>query len=200
MRGYGLGVLNGLWVTLQHYVGSYVRDLVAYASGRKSFPRGIARGTHAPRPEARLEGIFTLQYPEEKYEMFQRFRGPLVQLRDDGGGPRCTACGMCEKACPHGVIFGIEGEGKGKERRAIKYQYNLGRCIFCRLCVEACPFDAIELSRDYELAMYGRDFIWQLDKLLEMGDRTGIKHLGEAWKREEKREDKKVAQESGSEG
>jgi NADH-quinone oxidoreductase subunit I len=181
---YGLGVLKGLWVTIKHYWGTYLLDLMAYLRRTKSFPRGIARGGKAVRPVDHLEGLFTVQYPEERYEMFQRFRGPVVQLRDDPtSGTRCTACGMCEKACPHGVITGIEGEGKGKERRAVKYSYNLGRCIFCRLCVEACPFDAIEMSRDYELAMYGHEFVWDLPKLLEMGDKSGIKHTGECWKK-----------------
>ncbi len=181
---YGLGVVKGLWVTIRHYWGTYLLDIWAYLRRAKSFPRGIARAGKAERPVDHLEGLFTVQYPEERYEMFRRFRGPLVQLRDQqSGGPRCTACGLCEKACPHGVIFGIEGEGKGKERRAIQYRYSVGRCIFCRLCVEACPFDAIELSRDYEFAMYTPDFVWELPKLLELGDKSGIKHTGESWKK-----------------
>jgi NADH-quinone oxidoreductase subunit I len=179
---YGLGVLKGLWVTLQHYWGSYLFDLADYLKGAKAFPRGVAPGGNAKRLDPHLTGLFTVQYPEEKYPMFGRFRGPLVQLRDpETGRTRCTACGMCEKACPHGVIFDIVGEGKGKEKRATKYSYHLGRCIFCRLCVEACPFDAIELSREYELASYEDDFVLDLEKLLELGDKSGIKHTGEQW-------------------
>jgi formate hydrogenlyase subunit 6/NADH:ubiquinone oxidoreductase subunit I len=179
---YGLGVLNGLWVTLRHFWGSYLYDASDYLRRAKAFPRGIAPKGNATRLEPHLEGLFTLQYPEEKFKMFDRFRGPVVQLRDpEAGGPRCTACGMCEKACPHGVISGIEGEGKGKERRATKYSYHMGRCIFCRLCVEACPFDAIEISHDYELTIYRNDFVLGLEKMLEMGDKSGIKHTGENW-------------------
>ena len=184
MNMYGLGVVKGLWVTIKHYWGTYLQDLAAYARRRKSFPRGIAVGGRAERPVDHLSGLFTVQYPEERYEMFPRFRGPVVQLRDEAtGGPRCTACGLCEKACPHGVISGIEGEGKGKERRAVKYSYDLGRCIFCRLCVEACPFDAIEVSREYELALFDCDFVWGLEKMLELGDKSGIKHTGENCKK-----------------
>lgn len=179
---YGIGVLKGLWVTIKHYWGTYVGDVLAYLRGEKSFPRGIAPGGNAKRLDPQLTGLFTLQYPEERYVMFDRFRGPLVQLRDrDTGGPRCTACGLCVRACPHGVISEIEGEGKGKEKRVTKYSYDLGRCIFCRLCVEACRFDAIELSHDYELASYDRDLVLGLEELLEMGDRSGIEHTGESW-------------------
>ena len=179
---YGLGLLKGLWVTIKHYWGTYLWDISAYLKRVKAFPRGIAPGGKAERLEPRLTGLFTLQYPEEKYEMFKRFRGPLVQLRDpETQDVRCTACGLCVRACPHGVIFEVEGEGKGKEKRVTTYSYDLGRCIFCRLCVESCRFDAIELSRDYELASYGRDLVWDLEKLLEMGDKSGIQHTGEYW-------------------
>lgn len=179
---YGLGVLKGLWVTIRHYWGTYVWDIPAYLGGKKALLRGVSPSGVAERAAPRLEGFFTLQYPEERYRMFNRFRGPLVHLRDEEtGGPRCTACGMCEKACPHGVISGIEGEGKGKDRRATAYQYALGRCIFCRLCVEACPFDAIELSHLYELAFYEPQLSWDLEKCLAEGDKSGIKHTGERW-------------------
>lgn len=179
---YGLGLLKGLWVTIKHYWGTYLWDISAYLKREKAFPRGIAPGGKAKRLDPHLTGLFTLQYPEEKYEMFKRFRGPLVQLRDpETQDVRCTACGLCVRACPHGVIFEVEGEGKGKEKRVTTYSYDLGRCIFCRLCVESCRFDAIELSRDYELASYGRDLVWDLEKLLEMGDKSGIQHTGEYW-------------------
>ena len=114
--------------------------------------------------------------------MFPRFRGPLMHLRDpETGQLRCTACGMCVRACPHGCIT-VEGEGKGKDRRATVYTYDVGRCIFCRQCVEACPFNAIELSREYELACYNKDTIWDLPRLLALGDRSGVTETGQYWK------------------
>ena len=125
--------------------------------------------------------MLTLQYPFERYEMYPRFRGALVHLKDkETGQYRCTACLACQRACPHGVIS-IETEGKGKERRLVSYTWDMGRCIFCRLCVEACPFDAIEMSQMYEFTSTTRDEILDLDDLLELGEKSGIEHKDEAW-------------------
>jgi NADH-quinone oxidoreductase subunit I len=172
---FGLGVLKGLLVTLRHFWGTIFTDL-------RKFPRRYARPGEIPtRGDPTLWGAFTVQYPEEKLPMWPRFRGPLMHLRDpETGQPRCTACGICAKACPHGVIT-VEGEGKGKDRKPKIYTYDVGRCIFCRQCVESCPFNAIELSRQYELACYRKDTIWGLEQLLALGDREGISKTGQYW-------------------
>ncbi len=173
----GRGMLKGLYVTLRHMAQSYVK-------GPRRFPRRYVPGGKLERGEPDVEGMFTLQYPFERYEMFPRFRGVLCHLRDEQGQPRCTACMNCERACPHGVIS-IVAEGKGKQRRPKSYTYNLARCIFCRLCVESCPFDAIEMSREYEVTSFSDNLVLNLEDLLAIGDRSGIKHSGEAWKEPE---------------
>jgi formate hydrogenlyase subunit 6/NADH:ubiquinone oxidoreductase subunit I len=171
---YGVGILKGLWVTLKHIAGTYVKDV-------KKFPRRYAPGGVLERTEYDLYGIFTCQYPEERYEMFPRFRGALMQLRDaETGEPNCTACSLCERACPHGVIS-MEVEGKGKERVLKSYTYDVGRCVFCRLCVESCRFDAIEMSHEYELSRYSNEFVLDMDDLLALGDKYGVHKTGEAW-------------------
>ena len=172
---YGIGLLKGLWVTLRHFWGTIFTDI-----GR--FPRRYERGDdHPTRRKPSLTGTFSIQYPEEKVPMLPRFRGPLIQLRDpESGEIRCTACGMCVRACPHGCIT-VEGEGKGKERKPSVYLYDVGHCIFCRQCVESCPFNAIELSRFYELACYEKDMIWDLGRLLELGDQEEITATGQYW-------------------
>ncbi len=48
---------------------------------------------------------------------------------------KCTACGLCEEACPTGSILEV-----GKHPR-----FNYSTCISCFVCQEVCPFNAIEL-------------------------------------------------------
>jgi NADH-quinone oxidoreductase subunit I len=171
----GKGMLKGLKVTLEHVIDTYIK-------APHRFPHRYLKDQPVPRQDPDTRGVFTLQYPFEKYEMYPRFRGALVQLRDpETGQYRCTACGACQRACPHGVIS-IETEGKGKERKLLSYTWDMGRCIYCRLCVEACPFDAIEMSRLYEFTSITKDQILDMDDLLELGEKSGIEHLGEAWR------------------
>jgi NADH-quinone oxidoreductase subunit I len=84
------------------------------------------------------------------------------------------------RACPNDVIE-VEGEGKGKDRKVSAYHYNLARCLFCRLCVEACTFSAIEMSHEYELASCSPDLVWDLQKLLAIGDKHGVHESGKDW-------------------
>jgi NADH-quinone oxidoreductase subunit I len=47
----------------------------------------------------------TLQYPEEKPDLSLRFRGRVAMPVDtEKGDNRCTACGLCIKACPNATI------------------------------------------------------------------------------------------------
>ncbi|UCH34070.1 MAG: NADH-quinone oxidoreductase subunit I [Armatimonadota bacterium] len=103
----------------------------------------------------------TVRYPWQRREVFPRYRGLLVLRRDpETGDLRCTACGLCERACPVGAI-GIQGEGKGKERRPVAYSVDYGRCMFCRMCVEECPFEALAMTGEHEYAVYSRDGLEQ---------------------------------------
>jgi len=155
----GLGIAKGLAVTLNHFRKTY-------------FGSGPSKG----------RGLFTVQYPEERLAPLARFRGSLAHLADpETGGPRCTACRICERTCPVGCISGIEGEGRGRERRATQYLYNIGECLFCGLCVEACPFEAIAMSHEYELATYSHDaLVYDLRKLAEIGKKYALEGKEEA--------------------
>lgn len=140
------GIVRGLGVTLGRALRTF---------GGRNFFRG--------------PGLFTVQYPEERLVMPPRFRGALMQLTSpETGQLRCTACGLCVRACPV-VCLELETVGQGRERKLAAYRYDLGECMFCGLCVQACNFQALYMSPEFELAMYKHATIWHLDKLVELG-------------------------------
>ncbi len=95
----------------------------------------------------------TQQYPEEKREMFPRWRGHPQLTIDPDGRRRCVACTLCMVVCPSNAIRGIvAAEGPEHEKYPVQFTIDLQRCIFCGLCQEACPKQAIKLNNAYELA------------------------------------------------
>ncbi len=111
--------------------------------------------------------VITQQYPENRdtLKMFDRFRGPVSMPQDENGNNTCTACGICEKACPNGSISVLATKNLSGRKVLDQYIYRVGQCTFCGLCVEACPFDAIALSQDFELTVYDRhELTWVLNK------------------------------------
>ena len=95
----------------------------------------------------------TQQYPEEKREMFPRWRGHPQLTVDPDGRRRCVACTLCMVVCPSNAIRGIvAAEGPEHEKYPVEFTMDLQRCIFCGLCQEACPKGAIKLNNAYELA------------------------------------------------
>jgi len=102
--------------------------------------------------------VVTQQYPENRATLVlpPRFRARLVMVRDAKGQHHCTACGMCEKACPNGTISVLPGQDGSGKKILGKYIYRLLQCTLCNLCVETCPFGAIAMGQDFELAAYDR--------------------------------------------
>ncbi|MBI4678274.1 MAG: NADH-quinone oxidoreductase subunit I [Elusimicrobia bacterium] len=98
----------------------------------------------------------TVQYPTEKLTPEPMFRGVLLYDVE-----RCTACGLCAKACPSNCIS-LQNQVNEAGKRAPKaawYAIDLGRCSWCRLCEESCPFKpkVVWHSIDYELVFWSRD-------------------------------------------
>jgi NADH-quinone oxidoreductase subunit I len=112
---------------------------------------------------------FVVQYPEERVDYPDAFRGMPVLVQLENGQPKCVACGLCEFACPTDCISIIPGELQGAriERYPEAFDIDMSRCMFCGLCEEACPEEAIVMSREVEIATYDRpSMVFEKEQLL----------------------------------
>jgi NADH-quinone oxidoreductase subunit I len=107
--------------------------------------------------------IVTVQYPREKIEMTQKYRGyPQLSIDPETKTHRCIACEMCSRICPSQLITvaGTKFPGE-KQKRATEYIHEHQYCSLCGLCVEVCPTTALEFSQVYRLAGFHReDFVF----------------------------------------
>lgn len=117
----------------------------------------------------------TVQYPHETLPMPPRFRGHIKLVMDPATGkPLCTACTICERACPSNCIDldGLKREGD-KRKSVSKYMLDFTTCSLCGSCVESCPSGAIEFSKDYNVVSRNRDAFAKMDlyqKVLAEGE------------------------------
>src|SRR3990167_7367168 len=111
--------------------------------------------------------FITVQYPDEKWTPYPRFRGLHELQRDENGKEKCVACGLCAVVCPAECI-NLEGaENEQGERYAKIYEINMHRCIFCGYCQEVCPEEAIFLRQNYELtSSSAKEQIYDKERLL----------------------------------
>jgi NADH-quinone oxidoreductase subunit I len=96
------------------------------------------------------ERNITQQYPAERRVMPPRFRGMLFN-----DVQTCIACLMCAKECPVDCIV-VDGEGKGKARRASVFTIDFNKCMWCDLCVEVCPVESLYMTHEYEVTFRDR--------------------------------------------
>jgi NADH-quinone oxidoreductase subunit I len=167
---YGIGILKGLGVTLKHFVNTYVDDL------RWGVKRYTTDAGFETRQSTDTIGIFTVQYPEEKIAMPERFRYiPFLVVNDADhpevpGEPWCTSCGICAKVCPPQCIWIVRTSDPITGRpvpQPKQFYIDVDICMNCGFCAEFCPFDAIKMDHDYEISSYDRTtaHVFDLPKL-----------------------------------
>ncbi len=157
---YGTGLAKGLLLTLRHFIDSFVDDLRyglrKYSHATDNF--GLRQGTEA-------KGVITVQYPDEKVAVPERFRFvPFLIVEDEdhptrSGKDWCTSCGICAKVCPPQCIWIVRGNDPNTGRPVPEpeaFFIDIDICMNCGYCAEYCPFDAIKMDHDYELASYDR--------------------------------------------
>jgi len=115
----------------------------------------------------------TVRYPHESLKMPKRYRGHIVFVREpETGRSLCVACKSCEKACPSEciVVNGVKKEGE-KKKSVTDFKLDFTKCSLCGSCVEVCPTDALEFSKQYNLASTTKTEYLQIDlvKRLEEG-------------------------------
>ena len=167
----GTGFWKGMMLTLRHFVDTYVED---FKYGLKKYAPDI--DNFETRQGTKAEGAFTVQYPDEKLAVPERFRFVpflVVQDHDDELNPGkdwCTSCGICAKVCPPQCIWIVRGDDPVTGRPVPEpeaFFIDIDICMNCGFCAEFCPFDAIKMDHDYELASYDRttNHIFDKDKL-----------------------------------
>ncbi len=155
---YGRGIAKGLWVTFSHFFATYVDD-IRYA-GRKY----LRQENFEVRQGLKTQGAFTVQYPDEKIAVPERFRfTPFLIIEDQDparmGEDWCTSCGICAKVCPPQCIWIVRGTNPETGRPVPEpdaFFIDIDICMNCGFCAEFCPFDAIKMDHDYEMASYDR--------------------------------------------
>jgi len=143
----GTGIARGMLVTLRHFFES-IGGVLARPKNDSTVVQSVSEA-----------GVFTVQYPEERLEVPERFRYfPFLLYDPASGAERCTSCGICAKVCPPQCIWIVrDNDEAGKpipEPR--EFYIDMSICMQCGLCAEYCPFDAIKMDHDYELASHER--------------------------------------------
>ena len=153
----GLGILKGMTVTLKRFINTYLDD-IKWLGKRYYTDEGIAH-----RSSVDQNGIFTVQYPEEKLPVPEEFRYiPFLIYEVDAEGnqqDRCTSCGICAKVCPPQCIWIVRTNDPDTGRpvpEPKEFYIDVDICMNCGFCAEYCPFDAIKMDHDYELSVYDR--------------------------------------------
>lgn len=174
----GKGILIGHLITLRRFVRTFTHDI---RTGKALKRRGggdllvdlFKRPKTLPvvQQDFETEGLFTVEYPDERLPTYERFRVlPVLVYDDDDGNVRCTCCNICAKVCPPQCIWMSQAHSPDGKPVTLPEEYyiDMDVCMNCGMCSEYCPFDAIKMDHNFEVSNYERHqtHIYSLQDLL----------------------------------
>jgi len=179
----GKGLIVGHLVTLRRFVRTFLvghgRTFLRRGGGHQRVDLWFGAKGRGDEPvvrqDARTEGLWTVEYPDERLPVFERSRVlPMLIYDAEDGHVRCTSCNICAKVCPPQCIWMTQArkpDGKPVPLPADFY-VDMDVCMNCGLCAEYCPFDAIKMDQNFELSNYERhqSHIFTLQDLLVSSD------------------------------
>ncbi len=131
----GQGMLRGMQRVVEHFG----KSLVKTSTSKRD-----------------IDGMFTIEYPEERLLLPEAARQLPILLYDDASGHElCTGCLQCERVCPPQVIHITPSKDPATGKpvpAADEFVIEYDTCMSCGYCAEVCPFDAIKMDHVYELA------------------------------------------------
>lgn len=176
--GLGKGIITGHLVTLRRFVRTFLvgqgRTLSRRGGGHQplDFFRKPPRGAEPVIDQGpTTEGLFTVEYPDERLPTRERFRVlPMLVYDDSDGYVRCTSCNICAKVCPPQCIWMTHAKGPDGNPVPMPEDFfiDMDVCMNCGFCAEYCPFDAIKMDQNFEQSNYERHqtHIYSLQDLL----------------------------------
>lgn len=190
--GIGKGIIIGHLVTLRRFLRTFLvghgKTLSRRGGGHLIVDlfRKPERGKEpVVNQDDATEGLFTVEYPDERLPVRERFRVLPVLIYDDAdGNVRCTSCNICAKVCPPQCIWMEHAKGPKGDVVPLPSEFfiDMDVCMNCGMCAEYCPFDAIKMDQNFELSNYERHqtHIYSLQDLLVSSDFYARTHP-EAW-------------------
>lgn len=190
---FGQNLVRGHFITLRRFLLTFWRD-IRKGEGLKRrgggtlvvdlFRRNGAKPPTVTQGPA-TDGLFTVEYPDERLPVYERFRVLPVLIYDQAdGNVRCTCCNICAKVCPPQCIWMSKAHtDKGEPiPQPADFYIDMDVCMNCGLCSEYCPFDAIKMDQNFELSNYERHqtHIYSLQDLLVSSEYYANTHP-EAW-------------------
>ena len=163
----GKGLIVGHWVTLRRFLRTFFvgggRTIRRRGGGHQRFDLWWGKKPRGQEPvvlqDSTTEGLFTVEYPDERLPTYERFRMLPVLVYDDAdGNVRCTSCNICAKVCPPQCIWMTHAAGPSGSPVPLPEDFfiDMDVCMNCGLCSEYCPFDAIKMDQNFELSNYER--------------------------------------------